>query len=104
MPAMIDLSVLLSVISVVVAAAVAVKNIKRSNASDNRQEAANLTTLIVKLENISDGVNEIKSDMRSMKSDIQDLRDRLIRVEQSDKSAHHRLDNLEKKRKEEQQK
>ena len=102
MPTMIDVSVLLSVISVVIAAAVAVKNIKRSNASDNRQEAANLTTLIVKLENISDGVNEIKSDMRNMKSDIQDLRDRLIRVEQSDKSAHHRLDTLESKKKEEQ--
>lgn len=102
MTTMIDVSVLLSVISVVVAAAVAVKNIKRSNASDNRQEAANLTTLIVKLENISDGVNEIKSDMRNMKSDIQDLRDRLIRLEQSDKSAHHRLDTLESKKKEEQ--
>lgn len=102
MSAMIDVSVLLSVISVVIAAAVAATNIKRNNASDNRQEAANLTTLIVKLENISDGVNEIKSDMRSMKSDIQDLRDRLIRVEQSDKSAHHRLDTLESKKKEEQ--
>lgn len=102
MSAMIDVSVLLSVISVVIAAVVAVTNIKRSNANDNRQEAANLTTLIVKLENISDGVNEIKSDMRNMKSDIQDLRDRLIRVEQSDKSAHHRLDTLESKKKEEQ--
>ena len=85
-----------------IAAAVAATNIKRNNANDNRQEATNLTTLIVKLENISNGVNEIKSDMRNMKSDIQDLRDRLIRVEQSDKSAHHRLDTLESKKKEEQ--
>lgn len=102
MSAMIDVSVLLSVISVVTAAAAAVTTIKRSNANDNRQQAANLTTLIVKLENISDGVNEIKSDMRNMKSDIQDLRDRLTRVEQSNKSAHHRLDKLEGKSKEEQ--
>lgn len=102
MPTMIDVSVLLSVISVVIAATVAATNIKRNNANDNRQEATNLTTLIVKLENISNGVNEIKSDMRNMKSDIQDLRDRLIRVEQSDKSAHHRLDTLESKKKEEQ--
>jgi len=100
MSAMIDISVLLSVVSVIIAAVVAAVNIKRSNANDNREEATNLTTLIVKLENISDGVNEIKSDMRNMKSDIQDLRDRLIRVEQSDKSAHHRIDTLEGKKEE----
>ena len=54
--------------------------------------------LIVKLENIGNGVNEIKSDMRNMRNDIQDLRDRLIIVEQSTKSAHHRLDGLEGKK------
>lgn len=96
----IDISVLISVVSVVIAAVVAVTTIRRNNTTDDRQEASNLTTLIVKLENISEGVNEIKSDMRNMKSDIQDLRDRLIRVEQSDKSAHHRLDNLEGKKEE----
>lgn len=93
----VDLSILISVVSVVIAAVVAVTTIRRNNTTDDRQEASNLTTLIVKLENINDGVNEIKSDMRNMKSDIQDLRDRLIRVEQSDKSAHHRLDTLEGK-------
>lgn len=93
----IDLSTIISVVSVTVAVIVMVTNIRRNNSRDNRQEASNLTTLIVKLENISEGVNEIKSDMRNMKSDIQDLRDRLIRVEQSDKSAHHRIDTLEEK-------
>ena len=101
MDTMVDLSMLISVISVVIAAIVAITTIRRNNASDDRQAASNLTTLIVKLENISEGVNEIKSDMRNMKSDIQDLRDRLIKVEQSDKSAHHRLDTIEKKSKEE---
>lgn len=93
----VDLSTIISVVSVTVAVIVMVTNIKRNSSRDNRQEASNLTTLIVKLENISEGVNEIKSDMRNMKSDIQDLRDRLIRVEQSDKSAHHRIDTLEGK-------
>lgn len=93
----VDVSLLLSIVSVVVAVVVAVTNIRRSNQDDTREDAANLTTLIVKLENIGEGVNEIKSDMRNMKSDIQDLRDRLITVEQSDKSAHHRLDTLEGK-------
>lgn len=87
----IDISIMLSVISVCVAVVVAVTNIKRNNAHDSHREASDLTTLIVKLENINEGINEIKSDMRNMKSDIQDLRDRLIIAEQSLKSAHHRI-------------
>ena len=47
---------------------------------------------------VSNKWNEIKSDMRNMRNDIQDLRDRLIIVEQSTKSAHHRLDGLEGKK------
>lgn len=93
----IDVPILISVLSLLVAAAVGISSIKRNKSSDDRQEASEMTTLIVKLENINNGVNEIKSDMRNMRSDIQDLRDRLIIVEQSTKSAHHRLDSIEGK-------
>lgn len=97
----IDISLLLSAVSVCVAIVVAVTNIKRSNAHDSHREASDLTTLIVKLENINEGINEIKSEMRNMKNDIQDLRDRLIIVEQSVKSAHHRIDTINSKEKSE---
>lgn len=97
----IDISLLLSAVSVCVAIVVAVTNIKRSNAHDSHREASDLTTLIVKLENINEGINEIKSEMRNMKNDIQDLRDRLIIVEQSVKSAHHRIDTIGSKEKSE---
>lgn len=97
----IDISLLLSAVSVCVAIVVAVANIKRSNAHDSHREASDLTTLIVKLENINEGINEIKSEMRNMKNDIQDLRDRLIIVEQSVKSAHHRIDTINSKEKSE---
>lgn len=94
---MISVPVLISGLSLVIALVVAVTNLRRNYAADDRREASEMTTLIVKLENINNGVNEIKSDMRSMKSDIQDLRDRLIIVEQSAKSAHHRIDTIERK-------
>ena len=97
----IDISLLLSAVSVCVAVVVAVTNIKRSNAHDSHREASDLTTLIVKLENINEGINEIKSEMRNMKNDIQDLRDRLIIVEQSVKCAHHRIDTINSKEKSE---
>ena len=50
--------------------------------------------MIVKLENIGDGVSEIKSDMKNVKGEVQELRERLVAVEQSAKSAHHRLDGI----------
>jgi len=92
---MVSVPVLISGLSLAVAIIVAITNLRRNNAADDRRVATETTTLIVKLENINNGVNEIKSDMRSMKSDIQDLRDRLIIVEQSAKSAHHRIDTME---------
>ena len=39
-------------------------------------------------------VSEIKSDMKNVKGEVQELRERLVAVEQSAKSAHHRLDGL----------
>ncbi len=94
---MVEISNLISALSLVVALIVAFVNVRRGNTADDKQEASEMTTLIVKLENISNGVNEIKSDMRNMRNDIQDLRDRLIIVEQSTKSAHKRLDDMESK-------
>lgn len=93
----IDVPTLISILSLTVAAIVALTNIRRNHTADDRKEASEMTTLIVKLETINNGVNEIKSDMRNMKNDIQDLRDRLIIVEQSTKAVHHRVDKIEGK-------
>ena len=86
--------VLISALSLIVSIVVGFSAIRSRNTLDTREEASQLTTLIVKLENIADGVNEIKADLRNIKNEIQDLRDRLIIVEQSTKSAHNRLDIL----------
>ncbi len=91
----IEVPILISGLSLLVAVIVAVSTIGNRNAVTNRESASQITTLIVKLENIADGVNEIKTDMRSMKTDVQELRERLIRVEQKTTEAHHRLDVME---------
>lgn len=90
----IEVSILISAVSVAFALYSGISNMKRNNKQDTANDAAQLTTVIVKLENISSGVTEIKSELKNVKNDIQDLRDRLIIVEQSTKSAHHRLDGL----------
>ena len=90
-------STIISLCSLIIAMVVAFSNIRNKNYVNDRESASQITTLIVKLENIADGINEIKSDMRSMKNDVDDLRERLISVEQSAKTAHHRIDTLEGK-------
>ena len=86
--------VFISALSLIVSMIVGFSAIRSRNTIDTREEASQLTTLIVKLESISEGINEIKSDLRNIKNEIQDLRDRLIIVEQSTKSAHTRLDGI----------
>lgn len=89
-----ELSILISVVSVAFALYSGITNLKRNGKKDTAEEAAQLTTVIVKLESIRDGVAEIKSDMKNAKGEIQELRERLVIVEQSTKSAHHRVDEL----------
>jgi archaellum component FlaC len=55
---------------------------RRNNKADDKNDATQLTTVIVKLENIANGVAEIKSEMTNVKADIKESRERLIKVEQ----------------------
>ena len=82
----------ISALSLLVSCIVGFSAIKSRNSDATKEGAAQLTTVIVKLENIGDGVAEIKADMRNMKDDVRELRDRVIKVEESTKSAHRRLD------------
>lgn len=92
-----EITILVSVISVCVAFYFGLRSQKRTEKADLKKDATEMTTVIVKLEYIGNGINEIKSDMKGIKGDITDLQGRMIRVEQSVKSAHHRLDTLEGK-------
>ena len=48
------------------------------------------------IRHIKDGVDELKKDNTEIKEDMQDLRDRVTLVEASAKSAHKRIDTMEK--------
>lgn len=90
----IEVALLISGVSVAFAVYFGIANMRRNSKKDTVEDATQLTTVIVKLETINNGISEIKTEMRTVKSDIQELRDRLIIVEQSTKSAHHRLDGV----------
>lgn len=72
-----ELSIVISVLSVSFALYSGISNLKRNDKKDTAEETAQLTTVIVKLENIGDGVSEIKSDMKNVKGEVQELRNAL---------------------------
>jgi hypothetical protein len=88
----IEVALLLSGVSVAYAIYQGITNNKRNQKSDDKNEASQLTTVIVKLENIGIGVSEIKSELSNVKNDMKEDHERLVKVEESAKSAHKRLD------------
>lgn len=91
---MIELTVLISVVSVSASLYFGLRTARRSQRQDSQAEAANMTTVVIKLENIGNGINEIKGELRSVKEDAKELRERVVITEQSAKQAHKRLDDM----------
>ena len=50
---------------------------------NNKENTTELTTVIVKLENIGNGISDIKAEIASMKTDQKEDHDRLIKAESS---------------------
>lgn len=91
----IEVSLLISALSVGFAIYMGVSNMKRNKATDDRKEATEMTTVIVKLENISNDTREIKNELRSVRNEVGELRERVIVAEQAAKSLHKRVDGME---------
>ena len=94
----IELSLLLSGISVAFAIFLGISNKKRNDKKDAEQEteerATANTLMMTKLENIADDVKDIKRDYKETRAEVQNLHDRVLIVEQSLKSYHKRLDGM----------
>lgn len=78
----IEVALLISVISVAFGIWSGVTNIKRNKKNDTKADATELTTVIVKLENIGNDISEIKNDMKNVKDDMKDMNIRLVKMEQ----------------------
>ncbi len=86
----IEITQIISVLSFLVAAFALGRNLK----ADVKTDQSELTTVIVKLETINENIKDVKADMKDVKADIDKIRERLIAVEASTKSAHKRIDTL----------
>ena len=87
-----DTTVVISALALVVSSAALLLNGRK----ESRQDAAGSARVETKLDAIGSGVEDIRVEMRTIRSRVDGLSERLSSVESSCKSAHHRLDQLEK--------
>lgn len=79
-------SIVISVCSLLLAA----YTFLSKNSKDNTSQ---LTTVIVKLENISEGISDIKNELNSVKEDQKKDHDEIVRITESLKSAWKAINN-----------
>lgn len=91
----IEVAVLISVVSVAFSVYFGLKNSKRTDTKDIEEKVKRDTIVNTKLDEIGGNVKSIRDDVSTMRQDIQSIDKRLVIVEQSAKSAHHRIDRLE---------
>lgn len=90
----IEVTLLISIIALASSIYFGLKGSKRNDTKDIEARAANNATVNIKLDAINGTVNDIKYDVSATKKEVADIKERLIIVEQSVKSAHHRIDGI----------
>lgn len=90
----VDPSTLIALLSLTVAAIAAFGTMRRNHKQDDKKESAEFTTLLVKFESMSNTLAEVKADTRCTRDDMQLIRERLAKVEQSVETAHTRIDKI----------
>jgi len=91
------LTIVIAALSLSLSTYVALRNNRKSDDKDIADKVARDTKINCKLDEISSDVKDVKYDMSATRSKVENMDKRLVVVEQSVKSAHHRIDRLEGK-------
>ena len=102
----ITITLLLAIVGCIISVVNFFDGKRKNHKAEARSEAIEMTTMIVKMENVRDDIRELKNDMQqnmkeikidisSIKADMNQFREKLAKVEQSTASAHKRLDQME---------
>ena len=86
----------ISALGVIVAVYFSVKSNRRTDTKDTAENTEKLTKISAVLDSVRDGVDDIRIEMRSQQKQINDLTERVVRVEESNKAAHNRMDTFER--------
>lgn len=87
-----DTTVVISALALLVSGAALLLNGRK----ESRANAAGSARVEAKLDAIGNGVEDIRVEMRAIRSRVDSMGERLSAVESSCRSAHHRLDQMEK--------
>lgn len=71
------------------------KNNKKSDNSELAERVRENTRIYMKLDAISSNTTEIKNEVTEMRKELNSHDNRIVKVEESVKQAHHRIDGLE---------
>ena len=93
----IEVALLISIVSVFFTIIFGLNSMRRNQKSDDKKEQNDMTTVLIKLENIQAATNEIKNDMKSVKTDVRHNSEEIIRMDESLKSAWKRINELAEK-------
>lgn len=91
----IEIAYLISVVSLAFSVFFGLKSSKHTDTKDIEERVKDNTRINMKLDAIAGTTQEIKSEISSMREEINSHNDKIIKLEQSLKSEHHRLDTLE---------
>lgn len=93
----IEVAFLISLASVAFSVFFGLKNSKRTDTKDIEERVKENTRINMKLDAISSNTTEIKNEVSEMRKEINSHDTRIIKVEESVKSAHYRLNTIEER-------
>ena len=79
-----------------VMAIIAIITLARNGKKDTEKEAEQRAGMTADIKYIRDSIDDIKVENRVIQKDVGDLKIKVIEIEQGVKSAHKRLDDLQK--------
>lgn len=85
-----------TLICTIVGAIIGYMSYQKKSQKDIEDDAAQKTLLSTKLDYISKGVDNIMLDFKVQSREILDIKMDIVKLKESTKSSHHRLDLLEK--------
>ena len=88
-------AIIISVLSLGFSVYMGLKNNKRTDTKDVEERVKENTRINMKLDAISNNTTDIKNEVSEMRKEINSHDNRIIKVEESVKSAHHRMDGIE---------
>ena len=90
-------AIIISVLSLGFSVFMGLKSNKRTDTKDIEERVKENTRINMKLDAISNNTTDIKNEVSEMRKEINSHDSRIIKVEESVKSFHHRLDGIEER-------